>query len=243
MKLTNISLWILRVLPIFLIAHSLSWGQGFNKIDFDHLMDGTIYFRTSDSPPHSSDLKTYKTSLSDLNYLGALRPSEGEPYFLFTGKQCENCQGDRKIYVVRPTSPKPTPFVYPGKIFEPRTKALVLESQAFFGKCLPHRGDILIIFQKEKVDRRPRLQSSVIIAEATQSYLAETLLERHLPSVQTALQFVKRKTCFKIEGRNRIMASKAIELGVKSGISIEDSDDNDDDNNDNKNEIKEPSGS
>lgn len=184
-----------------------------SSLTFDHLEGSTLFFNSSpDASGEQKPQKFLKTNLFDLNYLGVLKSNEGEPYFLFSGRPCQNCLENRTIYAIRPSNPKPITFVYPGKIFEPRTRALVLESRAFFGKCLPHENDVLLVFQKEKVDRRSRMQSSVIKAEISKSYLSERLIEKHLPSINTTLKLVRNKLCREIEGRNRIMLNKPLDL-------------------------------
>jgi hypothetical protein len=201
-------------------------------IEFDRVEEGTLYFRTKTSNPNATAAKLappkpLKSGLFELNYLGDLRPPTGLPYFVFTGKPCLNCMEEQSVYILRPNAfEKPLSFVYPGKIFDPKTRAILLESRAFYGKCLPRHGDIYVIFQKEKVDRRSHLQTSVLIAEAAPEHLTETLLERHLPQIKTTLQFVKKKTCKEIEGRKRLMLRKPLDLHPKN---VNDQDDDEDD--------------
>ncbi len=181
-----------------------------NLIQFDHLEENTVFFKTI--PADAPQPPPLKTKLFELSYLGALQPAESLPYFFFGGKNCQNCSEDRAIYVLQPSSSKPQTFVYPGKIFETKSRELLLESRAFYGQCLPKRDPVFVIFQREKIDRRKFLQSSVLIVEPSLHLLEENLLERHLPSIQPTLQRVKKKVCFEIEGRNRIMQSKSLEM-------------------------------
>ncbi len=195
-----------------------------NRTRFEKLEEGKIIFG---APPGLTPPQPLKTGLFDLTYLGVLRSDEGgSPYFLFTGKPCQDCLEDRTVYAFRPTGGKPTAFVYPGKILEPRSRALLIESRAFFGQCLAHRGDVLVVFQKEKIDRRPQLQPSVMIAEAGKDFFSETLIERHLPNLATTLQLVKRKRCHEIEGRNRLMLNKPLDLHPHNDGSEIEEDDN-----------------
>jgi hypothetical protein len=145
---------------------------------------------------------------------------------------------DRMVYVMGPDGAKPTGFVYPGKILEPKTRALLLDSRTFFGRCLPRRGDVLLIFQKEKIDRRSALQSSVLIAEVQNGKLDETFLERHLPSLSATLKFVKKKICHEIEGRNRLMLSQPLDLHPHSEINHDEDSEKDEDKDENRDEEK-----
>ena len=221
------------LLAFFLLAQSHAATAAVpagTLIGFDHIEESTIFFNV---PPDAKTggvkpQKPLKTSLFDLSYLGILKADEGDSYFLFSGRPCQNCLEDRGIFAIRPSSAKPTSFVYPGKIFEPKSRALVLESRAFFGKCLSRKGDVLVVFQKEKVDRCPRLQMSVIIAEASKNYLSERLLERKLPSLNATLKLVKNKSCHEIEGRNRLMLNKPLDLHPRSNITNDDEGDDED---------------
>lgn len=188
---------------------------------FDHVdeANGTLVFG---APSGMTPPKPLKTDLFDVKYLGTIRPPEGAPYFLVSAKPCKACQNEQAIFAVRPNDRKPTGFVYPGKIFDPKSRALLLESRAFFGKCIPSRGDLYIVFQQERVDRRSRLQSSVLVGEAAKEHLDETLIDRNAPKLRTTLQQVKRKQCQEIEGRNRLMLSRPLDLHPHSNISDDD---------------------
>jgi hypothetical protein len=211
-------------------------------IELDRVEEGTLYFklRTPGSTPPSASLappNPLKSGLFELTSLGVLRPPKGQPFFLFTGKPCPTCMEEKAVYIIRPNpSEKPLAFVYPGKIIDPKTRGILLDSRSFYGRCLPHHGDIYVTFQKEKVDRRNRLQASVLIAEAAQEHLTETLIERRLPQVKTALQYVKRKTCKEIPGRNRFMLAKPLDLHPKN---VNDQDDDDDEPANKENETTE----
>ncbi|MFZ9595711.1 MAG: hypothetical protein ACO3A2_06485 [Bdellovibrionia bacterium] len=172
--------------------------------------DGTLVF----SPPEKeSSFESLKTGIFEGKVLGSLKgSSEVPPYFLIEGKACDSCDEERQIFAIRSTGGKPEAFVYPGKIIDPKTRSLVFHSRAFFGKCLPHKGEVYVVFQEEKVDRRSSLQSSVLIAEPSKGYLATQLIEQRLPRLKTVLQSVKQKTCQEIAGRNRMMVAKLLNL-------------------------------
>jgi hypothetical protein len=154
-----------------------------------------------------------ETKLFDLKHLGTIEAADGSPpYLLFSGRACQSCDQDRHVYAIRADGGRSTHFVYPGKILDPKSRAVVLESRAFFGKCLPGGRDAYVVFQREKVDRRRGMQTSVFVAEPARDHLSERLIERRQPNVKTALQQVKRKQCQEIEGRNRLMLAKPLDL-------------------------------
>lgn len=166
--------------------------------------------------------------LFDVKEVGNLR---GEPaYSIVAAKSCKNCSDDEAIHVFATPTDKPKSFVYPGRILEPKSHALVYESRAFYGRCLfSRKTDVLVFFQKEKVDRRHGLLSSVLVAEAASGHLNEQLIERRLPRLQDTLKLVKNKSCHEIAGRNRTMASRPLDiLSKRTGRKITDGEDEDD---------------
>jgi len=194
-----------------------------SKVLFDHLEQDTVFFK---APEGASPPKPLKTNLFDLNYLGTLQGPEGDwPYFLFTAKPCQNCLDDRAIYALRPLNEKPSSYVFPGRVIDSKKRVLVFVSQAFFGKCLLKKGNVFVIFQKEKIDRRRSLQPSVLIAEPAQDHLQETLLERHFPAIKTTLQFVKKGVCHEVPGRNRMTLNVHFDLHSKNSSSPEEDED------------------
>jgi hypothetical protein len=193
-----------------------------------------IYQLKSKSKTQTASLKT---NFVDTKYLSTLKSKDGGlPYFLFLAKPCQDCQDEQAVYMLRPNGEKATAFVYPGKILDPKTRAVLLDSRAFYGKCLPNRGDVYVVFQKERVDRRHSLQASVMTAEPARDHLRETLTERRLPNIKTTLQLVKRKTCSEIEGRNRLMLRKPLDLHPR------DNGDKDDEEDDDENQSKKDDG-
>lgn len=210
---------------IHLLSPIRSWsssGTAPNRFEFDRIEQSTLYYK----PANSTSVESLKTHLFELNYLGTLQPSspEANNYFLFSGKTCQDCLEDKGIFAINPAEQKPVGFVYPGKVFDPKNHALLLEARAFYGKCLHGHGDVYVVFQKERIDRRAHLQESVFVAEPGLGYLHENLIERHLPRLQATLQAVKKKTCHEIEGRNRVMQKKIVNIHPQADEKDDDDD-------------------
>lgn len=194
-------------------------------IEVDRVEGTTIHFRaTEGAAPKPLEIELF--DLKELGFLPALE--EGDlPWFWFAARPCQDCLQDLGIYAIRPAPGKPDAYVYPGKIIEPKSGNVVLESRAFIGRCLYSRKEpVYVVFQKERVDRRRGLQSSVLVVEAGKDHLEEKLIERRLPRVQDTLKLVKAKKCREIEGRNRRMLSKSID--ARSRHAREDDSEDDD---------------
>jgi hypothetical protein len=208
---------------------ALTWAETPDFIEVSHTEGGAVHFKTTTGALTPSALKT---TLSDIKHLGWLRSDTGSSYLLLSGRPCDQCTQEKNIYVYPLAgNTKPTQFVYPGRILDPKTRQIIFDSRAFFGKCLPNQGDIYIVFQKDKVDRRAHLQNSVFTATPSKDYLQEKLRERHLPSLATVLKRVKTKQCYEIGGRNRLMLNKPLDLPMTR--------DDEDNNNESEDEVKE----
>jgi hypothetical protein len=221
-------------------------------IDFDHAEGGVIHFKPSalnaegspEPSPSTPVPPPVKTGLFDLKYLGPLKTSGGtqeDPaYFLFMGRPCENCPNDASIYAVRSNGGPTTGYVQPGKIFDHRSRALIMESRGFFGRCLRSRKEpVYIVFQKERIDRRRQPQTSVLIAEPGSDHMQERLIERHLPRVQDTLALVKAKACHEVEGRSRVMSSRPLDVNLRRKAQEEDEDETEDEKRSNPSDIAE----
>jgi hypothetical protein len=179
----------------------------------DRIEGQTIYFKGDSAP------KPLKTELYDLALVGTMKPpsdatgSEAIPYFLFSANPCTDCSTEKALYLIRPLSKTQiTAFVYPGKVIDPKTHQVVLESRAFVGQCLAgaEGSDQYVVFQKERVDHKHgfKIETSVFEAVASPDYLREKLIERNFPRLTRTLAFVKAKRCAEIPGHNRVMPLK-----------------------------------
>ncbi len=173
---------------------------------------------------HLKGATPLKTRLTDLSVLGWLESDVAVPYLILTARECETCTQERHVYLIRVDGKQSTHFVHPGRVVDPKTGVTLIESRTFFGRCLTGYGEVLVTFQKERVDRRRSLQQSVHLAWPGKDYLQEKLLERKLPGVHQALHFVRNKQCREISGRNRLMLSKPLDLTPREVIDDESDD-------------------
>jgi hypothetical protein len=193
-----------------------------STLEFDRIQNSSLILK---SP--RGDVTTYKTELLDASYVGTLlTKAASSPYILLAAKPVssdKHLSSERSLYLLRPqTENKLTQsqLVFPGKIVDPKSQGAILESRAFFGRCLPEwntaqKGDQYIAFHRERVDRRRGLQQSVLVIEVGPEGLIEKLHERNLPRLSDTLKPVNLKLCKEIEGRNRLMARRPYDLSPK----------------------------
>lgn len=206
---------------------------------------GTSFFLNTTASGAETQTEIKWPGLFDIQPVGSLGK-----FPLVSAKPCKDCAHERALFLLPPTSPERSPassrytlFVYPGKVTDPKKQQIVLDSRAFFGRCLASTDDVYIVFQKERVDKRKGPQSSVYIATPTLSSgmirIEEKLLERKLPNLNHTLKRVKAKQCFEIPGRNRIALKKPLDVPPPPGSSDDANDEDEDDKlKENQDELK-----
>ncbi len=198
---------LLKLLASIGLAAGLAGTPARAALEIERIENGTVFFK-SDGPQGGEALPApIKTDLVDIVPLGNLSAGAGHPYFLLAADPCKTCGQDRSIYLVRPGVGRQSTFVYPGKIIDSKTRMVIVESRAFFGKCLAGKGDVYVAFQKERIPRkrkRTSLQESVFVAEFENGKLEEKLIDRRVPRMDYTLRRVRAKECREIEGRSRM---------------------------------------
>jgi hypothetical protein len=193
----------------------------------DHVEKGTLFFKAN--APGVVVPPPLKTDLYEIHPLAVLT-GENTPYVLFEARTCENCNQEATLYAIKTNGESPSSFVFPGRIIDPKSRAVVYESRAFYGHCVSNRvSDVYIVFQKERIDRRNRLQQSVLVAEPTTRFMSDKLYETGLPRLSDTLKLVKAKRCSEVEGHNRMMSRRPIDLKVHHDDDDEDEDSPDED--------------
>lgn len=185
------------------------------------------------------EVKIQWPGLFDVQSIGTLRE-----FSLVSAKPCKDCAHERALFLLPPkalTAARYTLFVYPGKVTDPKNQQVVLESRAFYGRCLKTSDEgVYVVFQKERVDRRNGPQPSVFIATPSLTngspLVEEKLLEgtgkrtqQRLPDLNYTLKRVKEKQCFEIPGRNRLALKKPLDVPPPPGSSDDSNDSNDED--------------
>ncbi len=216
-------------LTLLLALPALSSSQAQAEVSLDRIEKNTLYFTSS--TPSVLAPSPLKTGLQDVQFIGWVR-AEGTstvPHVLLAARSCSDCKlatDERSLYLLAasgggafttgPAVNSPLAMVFPGKILDPKTKDLLFISRAFIGKCLKSQpGEVYVSFQKEKLDRKPSLQSGVFVAQPSATGIHEQLLERRLPSINDTLVRVRLKQCVEVMGRNRVMSSKALDLNLR----------------------------
>lgn len=169
------------------------------------------------------------TPLKETAVIGWLRPSvEATPYLLLSATAPD--ASERSLFIFRADGKlKPQRVTFPGKLLDPKTREMVHESRAFFGRCLgDQQHDALVLFQHDRLDRKHKLHSSIYVAEASPNLLTERLVERRLPSLSSIQLRIRSRQCAEISGRNRLFDSAFFQFRNRGAdLPDEDEDKND----------------
>ena len=203
----------------------MAWPE---KWDVAALEGATVKFSSPEGTP--PPLKLGSLGIREPQLVGTLESEpRATPYLLVTGSGSNTAE--RGIYIVRADGGlKPQRLTFPGRLLDPTTRKVVYDSRAFYGRCLiKQKYDALVVFQREHLDRKHSLQSSVYIAEAAPTMLEERLLERGLPSVRSVETRVRSKQCREISGKHRPFDLGFFSLRSRRGSDLPDSESDDDD--------------
>ncbi len=214
--------YVMMFTSLLLLAATTYEARGAD-LPIDRVENGTLYFKAGS--PQGTIPKPIKTGLHDLKVLGSIS-DEHASYLVATARPCLDCPMDTAVYLIRTEGGKLHPFVFPGKVLDPKNGRLLLHARAFFGRCMKGEGEAYVVHQKETVDRKKHMQTSLFIAKPGRDFLQERMIERRVPPVESILRMVKSKQCFEIAGRNRTALKKPLDLNPRVNPDEDDDDDN-----------------
>jgi hypothetical protein len=229
--------WILSMAAPLFLALASSAGAAPTISKWEGLTP-TIQGSTLDFQPLPGKEQVPSISLSPLKeaaVIGWLRPSvEATPYLLVSAHAPD--ASERSLFIFRADGKlKPQRVTFPGKLLDPKTREMVHESRAFFGRCLgDQQHDALVLYQRDRLDRKHKLQASIYVAEASPNLLTERLVERRLPSISSIQLRVRSRQCTEVSGRNRLFDSAFFQFRNRGADLPDDDEDDDKDKNDEK---------
>lgn len=173
------------------------------KYEFEKIENGVVHILAPTGAVRPPPIKTH---LFDLEFLGMIHPKGKTPaYLLLKGLTCPGCTKQSLLYLARVDGKDPHVLTVPGTIRDRKNGGILLQSQAYWGKCLPEMGEGFFAFQSEKVDRRRFRQDSVLtLTLEDDGRISEKLnTARRAPKLKTAQQAQKKGTCFQVKGFDR----------------------------------------
>jgi hypothetical protein len=147
-----------------------------------------------------------ETKLNNLEFIGQINVEHKDPYLIFTGVDCKNCDANPSIYVHSPSdgeliigSGKNT-YGTPGRIFSYLNDSLLYEGRVFYGQILENKKGV-IWYQKTHM-KTGKWESSVFIAEIKDNRKVDQFLIDTGLFKQT-IYLLQKGLCKEIEGKDQ----------------------------------------
>lgn len=150
--------------------------------------------------------RVFQTAVHEPQLVAELQVPGGEPFLLFSGLGCADCDINRSLYIERPANgPQRSGetgrrYAYPGEYRDPQTQSLVQAVRTFVGHCTPtlHEGVLWVT--------RSRAESGVwqqsrYLAQVEGAKLVEYPRPEPAVTLQAALKAVARGDCAELPGR------------------------------------------
>jgi len=191
-----------------------AWAAPEPSLNLDRIDGNTLIFQAG---------KPLKTNLFGLKFLGVLHDAGEPPFLVISGRNCKDCSTELQVHLVRRDGELTQTFVHPGKVTDPKTGSVLLESRAFFGKCLPGQADSYVVLQKELIEKKRRgsrvrlTETSLFTAQPEAGRLSEKLTELRSVGSLTSRQRevlgqVKANRCSEIPGTSRLATLKPLDV-------------------------------
>jgi len=141
--------------------------------------------------------KEFQTDLYDARLLGELPADGKEPYLVFAGRECPQCDLDTNVYFRSPsdgsgTGPMAVQSSYPGNYYVADSGRLVARVRMFIGRCIDSNDGAVWFFQKRDNGRWQTTVSTIFI-NGTQ--LGNRTYFENLPKIAVAQAGVSNNQC------------------------------------------------
>ena len=154
------------------------------------------------------DSSRFRTTLFGMRVIGQLAVKGKEPYYVMSGRRCDDCESNLALFVHSPSDgpmrleAEQPRYPYPGREVFYEDGALQYEARAFFGDCAAAYPNAVIWYQRSRIEV-DQWRSSVLVVQAGADGLRRVELEQMLPDVTEAVAAVRAGRCREIPGIDR----------------------------------------
>lgn len=147
----------------------------------------------------------YKTVVFEPKLLGLLKAKGREPFLVFSGVGCNECDMNRSIYIHTPSDPPMESgqhgniYSHPGKYYEDDEKTLYKTIRMFVGACLPKEKEGVVWFQNAKL-KTGKWKRSTFIARIEGQQLLDKYVPNQSITLREVLVSVKKEICTEVPG-------------------------------------------
>lgn len=151
------------------------------------------------------DGSKFSTSLYQPKVIGQLRTARKMPYYILSGRGCQECDANTSIYIHSPSDGPmkdeggQARFAYPGREVSYEDSKPVYEARMFFGDCVAGHPVAAVWFQHFLADDR-QWHNSVFVAEVKDDSLVSKELAGQVPKISEAEEAVAKGHCQEVPG-------------------------------------------
>jgi hypothetical protein len=153
----------------------------------------------------------FPTNLYDARLLGELPVDGKEPYLVFSGRPCPQCDLDTNVYFRSPSDGSDTGALaiqssYPGNYYVSDSGRLVARVRMFIGRCI-NSSDSAVWFTQKREDGPWYKLVSTIYVNGTQ--LGNMTYFKNLPKIAVAQRAVSNGQCYEVPPASKIFKTAA----------------------------------
>jgi len=162
---------------------------------FDKVVGSALKFKNG---------RTFETHLYNLSYIDLVTGNNGGPFFIYMGRDCDECDAETSLYVQTPSAPEVVEagenrYGCPGTERDFATDSLMSTSRAFYGQVLPNITGV-IWFQNELMQDKT-WQKSTFLVNLNSGKKKETRLKGN-SQLNITLDQLRKGLCKEIKGIN-----------------------------------------
>ena len=172
-------------------------AQSFANTDwiFDKVENGKLVFKNG---------RTLDTKLFELAFIGQISLDNKSPYFILSGRDCNECDANISIYIHSPNDGQlkvdhgQNRFQYPGMEKDYETESVLYISRAFYGQVLENiKG---VIWYENKLLKNGKMGRSVFLLHINNGSLKDTTYDDN-GKLRETINLLKKGKCSEITGR------------------------------------------
>jgi hypothetical protein len=151
------------------------------------------------------DGSKFKTTLYGLKVIGQLRTTKKIPYFILSGRGCDECDANTSIYIHSPSDGamknegKQPRFPYPGRLRDNESDQLVYEARMFYGNCFQSFSNSVVWFARSLGEDK-KWHEDILIAEVKDDHFFTTTLQTAFPKITDAQAAIRTGQCHELPG-------------------------------------------
>jgi hypothetical protein len=146
----------------------------------------------------------FETNLFELEFIGQVPADNKAPYFIFSGRDCNECDANISIYIHSPSDGQlnvghgQNRYQYPGTETDYQSDKILYVSRAFYGKVLENINGI--IWYENRLSENGKMGRTVYLSYIVNNLLKDTVYEDKGKLGET-VNLSKKGFCKEIKGR------------------------------------------